>query len=358
MTRWHGISRLTGLRPDGATDRPRRPRRPDLPGDLAVARGRPRRDRRGPPARTRRSHAGRSREVERDGVAAVAGPPAGPRATASAASRCIRRGSAAGTSRASSTSTPRRVSQLGVERRSVTSARRPRRRRVPWRRGGTDPTGPGSSVRMATRSGTPRVSHSRTDAILPGSMNDRTPTSRAVPADRGHDLRVVRQPDRALPRQDAGRRGRRRSTSRPRRRRSATCGPRPVAPSSSVPSRRPATTSARGRPAGSRRRADARRANWPTTTASAPEQPATCSSARWSRSRSPSGSWSSCSRRRRPSRWSELNRLVLVPATFIQSWAGGRFYRAAWRAARHGTTNMDTLVAVGTTAAWAYSCWS
>ena len=50
-----------------------------------------------------------------------------------------------------------------------------------------------------------------------------------------------------------------------------------------------------------------------------------------------------------------LNRLALIPATFIQVWAGGRFYRAAWRAARHGTTNMDTLVAVGTTAAWAYS---
>ncbi len=44
-----------------------------------------------------------------------------------------------------------------------------------------------------------------------------------------------------------------------------------------------------------------------------------------------------------------------MPATLIQVWAGGRFYRAAWRAARHGTTNMDTLVAVGTSAAWAYS---
>jgi len=51
----------------------------------------------------------------------------------------------------------------------------------------------------------------------------------------------------------------------------------------------------------------------------------------------------------------DLNRLVLIPATFIQFWAGGRFYRAAWRAARHGTANMDTLVAVGTSAAWAYS---
>jgi len=50
-----------------------------------------------------------------------------------------------------------------------------------------------------------------------------------------------------------------------------------------------------------------------------------------------------------------IDRLVVLPATLIQFWAGGRFYRAAWRAARHGTTNMDTLVAVGTTAAWAYS---
>jgi P-type Cu+ transporter len=50
-----------------------------------------------------------------------------------------------------------------------------------------------------------------------------------------------------------------------------------------------------------------------------------------------------------------LNRLVLVPATLIQFWAGARFYRAAWRAARHGTTNMDTLVALGTSAAWLYS---
>ena len=50
-----------------------------------------------------------------------------------------------------------------------------------------------------------------------------------------------------------------------------------------------------------------------------------------------------------------INWLALVPATFIQAWAGGRFYRAAWRAFRHGTANMDTLVAIGTTAAWAYS---
>ncbi len=50
-----------------------------------------------------------------------------------------------------------------------------------------------------------------------------------------------------------------------------------------------------------------------------------------------------------------INWLALGPATIIQAWAGRRFYRAAWRAARHRTANMDTLVAVGTSAAWLYS---
>ena len=51
----------------------------------------------------------------------------------------------------------------------------------------------------------------------------------------------------------------------------------------------------------------------------------------------------------------QRNSLAILPATFIQAWAGARFYRVAWRALRHGTTNMDTLVVAGTTAAWAYS---
>jgi P-type Cu+ transporter len=51
----------------------------------------------------------------------------------------------------------------------------------------------------------------------------------------------------------------------------------------------------------------------------------------------------------------DLNKLVLWPATFIQFWAGGRFYRAAWRTLRHGGATMDTLVVVGTSAAWGYS---
>src|SRR5262245_11632552 len=51
----------------------------------------------------------------------------------------------------------------------------------------------------------------------------------------------------------------------------------------------------------------------------------------------------------------QINRLIIIPATIVQFWAGGRFYRSAWRAARHRSMNMDTLVAIGTTAAWAYS---
>jgi Cu+-exporting ATPase len=50
-----------------------------------------------------------------------------------------------------------------------------------------------------------------------------------------------------------------------------------------------------------------------------------------------------------------INRVVLIPATIVQLWVGRRFYAAAWRAGRHGGATMDTLVAVGTTAAWAYS---
>ena len=47
--------------------------------------------------------------------------------------------------------------------------------------------------------------------------------------------------------------------------------------------------------------------------------------------------------------------LLLIAATVIQFWAGGEFYRQAWAAARHGATNMNTLVVVGTSAAYLYS---
>ncbi len=47
--------------------------------------------------------------------------------------------------------------------------------------------------------------------------------------------------------------------------------------------------------------------------------------------------------------------LLLIAATIVQVWAGGGFYRAAWTAARHGATNMSTLVVVGTSVAYGYS---
>ena len=47
--------------------------------------------------------------------------------------------------------------------------------------------------------------------------------------------------------------------------------------------------------------------------------------------------------------------LLLIAATVVQFWAGGEFYRQAWAAARHGATNMNTLVVVGTSAAYLYS---
>ncbi len=57
-----------------------------------------------------------------------------------------------------------------------------------------------------------------------------------------------------------------------------------------------------------------------------------------------------------PLAMADINRLVLWPATFVQFWAGRRYYAAGWRAFRHGFgTSMSTLVAVGTTAAWGYS---
>lgn len=42
-------------------------------------------------------------------------------------------------------------------------------------------------------------------------------------------------------------------------------------------------------------------------------------------------------------------------ATPVQFWAGRQFYAHAWAAARHFSTNMNTLIAVGTSVAYAYS---
>jgi len=47
--------------------------------------------------------------------------------------------------------------------------------------------------------------------------------------------------------------------------------------------------------------------------------------------------------------------LQFVLATPIQFHAGARFYRGAWAVARHGSTDMNTLVALGTSVAYLYS---
>ena len=47
--------------------------------------------------------------------------------------------------------------------------------------------------------------------------------------------------------------------------------------------------------------------------------------------------------------------VMLVLTTAIMIWAGRQFYVRAWAAARHGDSNMNTLIAVGTGAAYLYS---
>src|SRR5918992_412799 len=50
-----------------------------------------------------------------------------------------------------------------------------------------------------------------------------------------------------------------------------------------------------------------------------------------------------------------LKILLLVLATPVQFWAGRRFYRGTWGALKHGQANMNTLVVMGTSAAYLYS---
>ena len=57
-----------------------------------------------------------------------------------------------------------------------------------------------------------------------------------------------------------------------------------------------------------------------------------------------------------PMMW--LNFGLLALATPVQFWAGRRFYRGAWGALRHGSADMNTLVVVGTSAAYLYSAFA
>ncbi len=47
--------------------------------------------------------------------------------------------------------------------------------------------------------------------------------------------------------------------------------------------------------------------------------------------------------------------ILFLLTTPVQFWAGRHFYQNAWASLRHGSTNMNTLVVVGTTAAYGYS---
>ena len=50
-----------------------------------------------------------------------------------------------------------------------------------------------------------------------------------------------------------------------------------------------------------------------------------------------------------------LRSILLIVTAFVMIWAGRHFYTRAWAAARHGSANMNTLVAIGTGAAFLYS---
>jgi len=50
-----------------------------------------------------------------------------------------------------------------------------------------------------------------------------------------------------------------------------------------------------------------------------------------------------------------VNIFFLALATPVQFWAGSRFYKSAWAATRLRTSNMNTLVVIGTSAAYFYS---
>ena len=45
-------------------------------------------------------------------------------------------------------------------------------------------------------------------------------------------------------------------------------------------------------------------------------------------------------------------------ASVVQVFAGAPFYRGAWSQLKAGRSNMDTLVALGSTTAFAYSAWA
>jgi len=49
--------------------------------------------------------------------------------------------------------------------------------------------------------------------------------------------------------------------------------------------------------------------------------------------------------------------LAFALAGMVQVFAGAKFYRGAWNQLKIGNSNMDTLVALGSTTAFGYSAW-
>ena len=49
------------------------------------------------------------------------------------------------------------------------------------------------------------------------------------------------------------------------------------------------------------------------------------------------------------------NTLLFLATSFVLVISGGRFYSAAWRLAKRGSADMNTLIALGTGAAYVYS---
>lgn len=50
-----------------------------------------------------------------------------------------------------------------------------------------------------------------------------------------------------------------------------------------------------------------------------------------------------------------LNYIMFLLTTPVMVWLGAQFYRGTWRGLKHFSANMDTLIAVGTSAAYLYS---
>lgn len=53
--------------------------------------------------------------------------------------------------------------------------------------------------------------------------------------------------------------------------------------------------------------------------------------------------------------WFQYTAFLL--SSIVQIYCGGRFYRGAWRQLQRGASNMDTLVAIGSTTAFGFSIW-